>query len=163
MSYTLSSLDGGCILLFTIHADFEIATELVKASREALDLFEQCPGPVVFITDTCALHINNLNDILQGGSAVRSPESMRLSKHPKLRKSISVIDNRVITLAAKGLNSATFGYVETTIFETTEDALDYARKLFAVERWHHGPNCCTAATSQHVEQRQVSVKLCGSA
>lgn len=131
MSYTLSSLEGGRILLFTIHADFDIARELVQASQEALDLVEQGPDGVVFITDTRALHINNLNEVLQGGSAVRSPEAMRLSKHPKLKKSISVIDNRLISLAAKGLNSATFGFVETTIFETKEAALDYARRLFA--------------------------------
>ena len=133
MSYTLSPLDDGCILLFTMHKDFDIATELVQASKQALLVLEHSAKDIVFITDTRELHINNINDVLQGGSAVRSPEAMELSKHPKVIKSISIIDNRVITLAAKGLNTATFGYVDTTIFETKEDALEYARGLLTKE------------------------------
>jgi hypothetical protein len=133
MSYTLSPLDDGRILLFTMHADFDIATELVQASKQALLVLDNSNKKVVFITDTRELHITNFNEILQGGSAVRSPEAMQLSKHPNLCKSISIIDNRVITLAAKGLNSATFGYVDTTIFETKEDALEYARGVLKSE------------------------------
>lgn len=129
MSYTLTALDDGHILLFEMHADFDVVNDLIAASREALEIVEHGPDRVVMITDTREMKITGVNDLLQGANAARSPEAVALSKHPKLFKSVSVIDNKMVTLAAKGLNSATFGYIDTTIFEDREKALAYARAV----------------------------------
>lgn len=131
MSYTLETLDDGHILLLTLNKDFDMAAEMIQSSRETFDLLEAGPDHVVFVSDGRALETSTLADILAGANAVRSPETKRVMSHPKRITSLSVTDSKLLRLSVKGLNSATFGFVEVTIFDTLEEALTEARRLIA--------------------------------
>jgi hypothetical protein len=129
VSYTLETLDNGHIILLTLNVDFDMANEMIQSSRETLDLLDAGPNHVVFVSDGRLLETNTLADILAGGNAVRKPEVKAVMSHPKRLISLSVTDSKLLRLAVKGLNSATFGYVDVTIFDSLEEALAEARRL----------------------------------
>jgi hypothetical protein len=129
MSYTLTSYDDGQIIVLTLHQGFDLANGMRAVSAECFDMLEQGPERVILISDTRALNINNLNDLIVGANVARQPEAIRVLKHPKTAKIVSVISSRVVQMAVRGLNSASFGHVEVPIFETLEEALDHARTI----------------------------------
>lgn len=129
MSYTLTTLDDGHIILMTMNADFDLTKEMVPSSLETFELLEAGPDRMVFISDGREMRLTSLNEIIESANTIRIPESKRVTTHPKLLKSLTVTNNKVIQLAVKGLNTATFGNIEYPIFESVEDAVNYARKL----------------------------------
>lgn len=94
-------------------------------------LVENGPDRIIIITDAREMITKSFEDIIQGANNVRSPEAQRLSRHPKVIKSLTVMTNKIAQMAMKGLNSATFGFVEVTIFETQEEAISCAEKVLA--------------------------------
>jgi hypothetical protein len=133
MNYELKTLDEGQIIVLTMYKEFDMVDDLIQSSLECFELVENGPEHIVFISDGRELSITNLNDLIQSANSARRPEAMRVNKHPKMLKSLSVINSRLIQMAVRGLNSASFGHMEVTIFETVEDALDHARNLLMAE------------------------------
>jgi hypothetical protein len=133
MNYELKTLDDGQIIVLTMYKEFDMVDDLIQSSLECFELVENGPEHIVFISDGRELSITNLNDLIQSANSARRPEAMRVNKHPKMLKSLSVINSRLIQMAVRGLNSASFGHMEVTIFETVEDALDHARNLLMAE------------------------------
>jgi hypothetical protein len=130
MSYSFETLDDNHIIIMTMHDDFDMAQEIQAAIKEGHALVEALPAPLVYITDVRALHFSNLNELLEAANAVRfiNPDE-RVSRHPKVLKSLAVISSRVIQAAAKGLNSVSFGHMEITMYPTLEETLVKARAL----------------------------------
>jgi hypothetical protein len=133
MSYTLTSLDDGHILLFTMNSDFDTPVDMPKYLKECYDLVDNGPDQIVIITDTTGAPPKGINDLIQGANSIRTPEAKRINDHPKVIRSLSVVDNRLVNLAVKGLNSAAFGFYEVAIFETKEEAISHARAVLAGE------------------------------
>ena len=132
MSYQVTTLDEGHILILTLNNDFDIVGEFAPSFNECFDQLEAGPDGVVFISDARELHLKSFNDLLQGGNLARSPEANRVNKHLKVRKAFTVTNSAGIALAAKGLNSASFGYVELGVFASIEDAVEQARAALTV-------------------------------
>src|SRR5262245_46434722 len=127
MSYTVTTYDDGHILLLTLNSDFDATTEMVPSFSECFATLEAGPDNVVFISDARHYVMGSFNDLLQGANMTRSPEVARTNKHPKVRKVYTITNSGAIQLAAKGLNSASFGFIELTVFSSLEDALNQAR------------------------------------
>ena len=131
MSYSLVPIDGGHILLFTMPEDFDFSEDMPKYLQECYELLENGPDRVIIITDACEIKPKGLDYIIQGANTTRSAEAHRISQHPKVLRSFSVVSSKVAQLAVKGLNSASFGFFDVTIFETCDDALSQARSLLS--------------------------------
>lgn len=131
MSYSLISLDDGHILVFDMHDDFESADDMPKYLPECYAALENGPDAVVLITDTTKAPLRNLDDLIQGANSIRNPLSQQINNHPKLLASMTVVDNKMVQLAVRGLNSAAFGFVNVQIYATQEEALAHARTLLA--------------------------------
>jgi hypothetical protein len=129
MSYSVTTYDDGQIIVLTLNADFDIATEMVSSFTECFEHLEAGTSPVVFISDARELPIRNLNDLLQGSSFVSKPEAVRVNKHPRILKTYTITNSSVIQLAAKGLNSASFGNLVLGVFTSLEEALNQSRIL----------------------------------
>src|SRR5687768_5087686 len=110
MSYSFETLDEGHIVILTMHSDFDIRTEMIQSSLDAYALLDQCPAPVVLISDSRAIQLRNINDLIEGANLARSPESRKVGSHPHLIKNYSIVDNKLAQAAVKGLNTATFGF-----------------------------------------------------
>lgn len=133
MSYSLDILDGGQIVYFTMHEDFDLQVDMPDYFQKCYELVEGGPDRIVLITDTREVKTKNLDELIQGANSVRSTESQRLSRHPKVIKVLTVTASKMVKLAMKGLQSATFGFLEVAVFETQEEALDHARRLLSGE------------------------------
>lgn len=131
MSYTLSSLDEGHILIFTMNNDFNLSVDPPAYLQEAYERVENGPDRVVIITDATPMRNLNINDLVQAANGIHNPAAKRLNDHPKVIKNLRVINNKVLLLAAKGMNSAAFGFYEMSIFQSLEDALGHARMLLS--------------------------------
>src|SRR5687767_14656281 len=127
MPYKVTAYDDGQILVLTLNADFDIATEMAPSFEECFQQLESGTTDVVFISDARELPIKNLNDLIQGSSFARSPEGVRVNKHRRVVKTYTISNSAVIQLAAKGLNSASFGNLVLGVFTSLEEALNQAR------------------------------------
>jgi phosphosulfolactate phosphohydrolase-like enzyme len=128
-SYTVEVLDEGRIILMTMGSDYNVVTDMLKSSTECFDLLEKGPERIVFITDAREVQLKGLDEMLHGAQNMMNPEISKITHHPKLAKSLSVTNSKVMRAAVKGLNTLTFGFTELTVFETVEEALNYARTV----------------------------------
>jgi hypothetical protein len=129
MSYTVATTDNGAIILVTMGEDYDVSSDMLASSEETFLLLENGPDRIVMITDARLLKVNSLEDILQGGKTMTDPRIKRTTVHPKLIKSLSVINSRLLQLAVKGLNSASFGHTDIPVYDSMEEAYNVARKL----------------------------------
>jgi hypothetical protein len=129
MSYNVTTYDDGQILVLTLNADFDIANEMVPSFEECFKHLESGTTDVVFISDARDLPIRNLNDLIQGSSFINKPEAVRVNKHTRVIKTYTISNSSVIQLAAKGLNSASFGNLVLGVFTSLEEGLNQARLL----------------------------------
>jgi hypothetical protein len=91
-------------------------------------LTESGPNRIVAVSDLRNVRLD-FEDILAGGSIVRSGDGKAFVNHPKLLKSMVVFNNRVMEMTVKGLSSATFGSLDIPLFQSVEEALNAARSL----------------------------------
>ncbi|MBN1429300.1 MAG: hypothetical protein JXB07_13075 [Anaerolineae bacterium] len=96
--------------------------------QECYDLVENGPEPII-ITDTTSAPLKSIDDLIQGANTLRTPAAKRLSNHPKVIKALTVVDNRAVNMAIKGLNSAMFSFIEMPVFATREEAVSHARAI----------------------------------
>jgi hypothetical protein len=129
MSYAVTTYDDGQIIVLTLNADFDIAAEMIPAFDECFEHLESGTSPAIFISDARELPIRNLNDLIQGSSFVSKPEAVRVNRHPRILKTYTITNSAVIQLAAKGLNSASFGNLVLGVFTSMEEALNAARLI----------------------------------
>lgn len=130
MPYTLSTIDEGHIILIALTGSLE-TEEVMRYFQECYNLVENGPDRIVIITDTTAAPLKSIDDLIQGANTLRTPEAKQLNNHPKVIKALTVVNNKAVNLAIKGLNSAMFGFIEMPIFATQEEAISHARAVLS--------------------------------
>lgn len=126
MSYTLHTLDDDHIIVMTMQPDFDIEREAPRIFEECLAIVEAGPDQVVVITDSRSKQFTSFQEILGIGQVVSRGPGKAIADHPKVVKRIALASSQIARLAVKGLNSATFGFIDISICETLEEALDIA-------------------------------------
>jgi hypothetical protein len=96
-----------------------------------LALLETQHEPVHLIFDVSVVSFS-FEDILQGGGT--ASKQQQFFHHPKVAQTIIVAGNRLVKLAAQGLNSATFGSLNIKAVDSLNAALSYARTQAAAKR-----------------------------
>jgi hypothetical protein len=134
MNYAITTLDEGHILLLSLSSDFNIATDMEAANIEAFGVLEAGPDDMIVISDSREVQFKNLDQLLHGSAVIRSEVGQKVMKHRKVRKAYTVTTHSLMHLAAKGLNSAAFGFVELNVCTSLEDALEQARMTLAKVR-----------------------------
>jgi hypothetical protein len=134
MGFSISSQEGGHILIVTIDEHYEMVNEVIELSKETVAHLDRGPDGVIVIIDARAVQIKDLNSLMLSAQNMKRPEVKASQNHPRALKSFSVINNKIVTLAMKGMNSATFGFIQTTMFETVEEAVAQAHIELAAYR-----------------------------
>jgi hypothetical protein len=134
MGFSISSQEGGHILIVTIDEQYDMVNEVIELSKEVVAHLDAGPDGTIVIIDGRAVQIKDLNSLLMGAQNMSRPEVKASRNHPKQLKSFSVINNKIVTAAMKGMNSATFGYIQTTMFDTVEAAVAQAHIELAAYR-----------------------------
>jgi hypothetical protein len=130
MAYKLELLADLPVLLLEFGDDSAFEDlPMEKALDEVYDALETAQSPLYHIVDTRNLKMT-FNDIItsiqigvKGGKATL--------KHPNLRQLIVISQSKAVAMATKGLNSVTFGNINTLVFESLEEALSYVRSQAA--------------------------------
>jgi hypothetical protein len=125
MGYKIEILPNEPIILETWDADYNPSIDASKAAQEIIQIMDAANGPMSVIVDMRAKTFN-FNDILL--MAKLSSGSSAPSHHPKQRKRVIVTDSRLISTAAKGLDSDIFGHIKLDIADNLEDALKLVRQ-----------------------------------
>lgn len=131
MSYFFDVFDEGHIIVFVIGADVDPVNEMIQAAREIVHMLDTGPDRIVIISDVRNFTLSNFSDLLELSNTTRHPEVARIAKHPKIHRLLSVISSPALQLAARGLNSASFGYIDVAVYPTLEEAVASARSLLS--------------------------------
>jgi hypothetical protein len=123
MSFTVELFSDDPILLCTFHHDFNLSSELFALTEQCNAALDAASEPVYFITDTLA-YTFSVPDLFAATNAATKGAKPPFF-HPNVRKVIGITENKMMELAAKGMNSPAFGHVEVKIFSTLEEALAY--------------------------------------
>src|SRR5690349_16819862 len=126
MGFSISSQEGGHILIAVIDDQYDMVNDMIALSKDMVAHLDEGPDGVIVIIDARPVQIKDLNSLLLSAQNISRPEVKASRNHPKALKSYSVINNKIVTAAMKGKNTATFGYLETTLFETVEAAVAQA-------------------------------------
>jgi len=109
---------------------FEYQRDMPPLREAIADELEARPEPVALIFDVKGVHLSS-QDILAGADTSGRSEK-GLLRHEKAREIILVTQDTFLQLAAKGVNSFSFGFIKIRSFPTLEQALDYAREQSGV-------------------------------
>jgi hypothetical protein len=134
MGFSISSQEDGHILIVTLDDQYDMVNDIINLSVETVAHLDEGPDGTIVIIDARAVQIKDLNSLMLSAQNMKRPEVKASQNHPRVLKSYSVINNKIVTLAMKGMNSATFGYFQTTMFETVEEAVAQAQTEIAAYR-----------------------------
>lgn len=128
--YHFEKLEGEPILLFTVYNTYSMATDAQESVRVTFDILDDIGEPVFYVLDWLNLNPLSLEDVSEGAMRVALAENP-LFKHPQIRGLAFVTLSDIFTLAARGLDSDTYGNIKIEIFATVNEALAYAREQLA--------------------------------
>ena len=120
MSFKTEQIDN--MIIRTLNADFDPATELAASGEELMAALNQAEQPVFLIIDMLDVQFSIEQMIL----AANSGKQRNLFQHPNNRELIFVTRDDMLALSAKGLDSSAFGHVKAKVFTSLDKAVAYA-------------------------------------
>ena len=124
MSFTITKHADAPIIVNHIHADYNIATDIVPSNQQVRALLDQVIEPHYYII--VFGYVLTFEELMDGANRVARGENS-LWHHPNIKQVIMVTDNDMLKLSAEGMQSHTFGNLVVPVFATLEDALAYTR------------------------------------
>lgn len=125
MSYTIEKLPGEAIIVYTQGAATPEEQGIVETLEDIARCLDQQTERVFLVWNVGGMSIE-LDDLVQSASKAGRGSNAVLH-HPKVRENVYVVSNRMVRLAIKGLESATFGRAKVVLFDTLDEALSYCR------------------------------------
>lgn len=123
MSFHVEVRNDSMAIVVDLASDFNLQSE-VQAFRAALhEALGTQTKPVVLIFDTRTVNIS-ARDVL----VATDSDSQNILRHPNIREVVVVTNDVLVQIAAKGVNSFSFGYIKVHTFPTLEAALAYAEE-----------------------------------
>lgn len=127
MSFTVEQDAAARTVIVILNQDFNLQTESSQFRsqvREALDSQSQ-PIPLIFDTRTASI---SARDLL----VATESESQDLLRHANIRETIVITNDVLVQMAAKGVNSFSFGFINVRTFKTLEEALAYVQETSGI-------------------------------
>lgn len=123
--YHLEKLPDEPIVISVLHEDWDIESELSQIITELTAVFDTASQPLYFISDIVEISVDMQGMIAAANLVTRGDGA--LFQHPNLKVVLVVTQNKMLELAAKGVNSEVFGFAPTQVFTNREETLAYAR------------------------------------
>jgi hypothetical protein len=131
MSYSIEKLPNEPILLCVMNADYSTAAEAEHFIGGIMKALDNEHEHVYLIMDALAATVS-FEDALYGTRLVT--QQLQLFKHEKIQESIVVTSRRFLQLVVQGLNNPIFGNIQIQHFESSTEAVAYARNQAAAKR-----------------------------
>jgi hypothetical protein len=125
-THQIEKLPGEPILVSTMPEARNVTDDLLTTIDQIMEHLDAADEPLYYIANFSRGMKLSLQDVIRAANqAARGSNTML--HHPNLREFLVVTDTRIIDLAARGLDSEIFGNVPVSVFQTLEEALEYAR------------------------------------
>lgn len=128
-TYTVEKLVGEPVVLFTAHEDHDVSEGADELNDEMNELFDSLDNPVIYMIDFRAAPPLDIHDVLVSSSMATRGKNPHMH-HPNVKGVVIVSTSQLVLLAAKGLDSVTFGSLKIPVFETLDEAFAYARETY---------------------------------
>jgi hypothetical protein len=125
MGFNYEKLPDDGIIIVTYHEDYDVRLHAAASIEEGTKLLDAAQTPTFLVIDATAVSID-LDDLIS--SASLATRQTRFFTHPIIREILLVTRSKLISLAAKGLDSVAFGHVKIRVFDTRDNALAYVRQ-----------------------------------
>ncbi|MBN1303991.1 MAG: hypothetical protein JXA13_06110 [Anaerolineales bacterium] len=123
--YQNELLAGEPIIVSTIKSGYSISRDMPASDQDAHAMLDSLGFRVYFIVDIRVLTLT-FDDIISA-STIGARGEKPLWHHPKIKKLIFITESELAYKAAAGLRNLLFGYLDTLVFPTLEEALEYCR------------------------------------
>ncbi len=117
------------IIQLTFDPDFSVKEHLEANLAELVALLDAAEGPCFYLIDARNLALG-YEDMLAASHLTTLGEKAPLH-HPNLRETVMIPGSKLQELAARGVQTASFGYVRISVHSTVEEALEYIRGKLA--------------------------------
>ena len=104
--------------------------QIVIVLQKLNEFFDSQHEKIFFMIDTRGVAVSF--DTLARNLNIVNRQN-HLFVHPMIRETLVLTDNKMVTLAAKGLDSPVFGNVRVKVFSLMEDALNYVDSQLVAE------------------------------
>lgn len=126
MTYQHTVLPDEPIVVVSINPDYLIARDMGQSTSDGRALLDSFEERVFWIIDVSQVKVN-VNDVINASNqGTRGDEP--LWHHPNIRELILITQNKLVQMAASGLNSLPFGNLEVKVFGLLDEALAYCRE-----------------------------------
>ncbi len=124
-TYEIEKLPGEPILVCTLSETWSVSNDLSATIDQITEHLDAADEPLYYINDVSGgLKVDLKDVILAANQAARG--SSAIFHHPNFKKFLMVTDLKLFELAVRGLDSEIFGNVPVAVFQTLEEALEYA-------------------------------------
>jgi hypothetical protein len=132
-SYEIARVGDLPAVVLHFQRDFNVEADFASAVRDVNALVQRIEGPICFLCDATHAPPPTLAGIVEGANTL-AKRLNRQDARSRIDEIVLIAPQRVYQLAAKGLNSETFGWINMTIFESYAAALDYLSAKFNGEQ-----------------------------
>jgi hypothetical protein len=127
MYYDVKRLPDAPVVIGTWYDGFKFVEQGLQYARETNALLSEQKTPVFYVLDLSMLHTVSIEGVLKSAESGANSATSNL-RHPMNRGNIIVSKAALVKLAAKGMNTATFGNIDIKLFETLHEALEYVKR-----------------------------------
>lgn len=130
VNYSVERLPDEPIIIGIFHDTFSLKEDVDPYISEVQALFDELGTGFFYVNDTRNLHVNLFQDLLVAvNKATRGLGAVL--RHPGMEEYILVTTDKLLQMSARGLRAEVFGGIPATVFETIEEAMEYARSRVA--------------------------------
>jgi hypothetical protein len=125
MSYRLEQLPDEPIIVLSLLSDSSLREQISDSAEEATLLIEEAAEEWVYLIYDVRNLRPNFSDLV--GALGQATKATNLFKNPRLR-TVVVGSGPLVEMGVKALSQEQYGGRPAPLFETVEEAIDYARQ-----------------------------------
>ena len=125
-TFTVKKLPDEPIIISTMSAEYSVTRDMQASDNAARDLLDEFGEQMYLIVDITNFKVS-IDDVTLGSSRGARDGESPLWHHQRIKQVIFVSKDKVVHLAAKGVNSLPFGFLNIKVFNTLEKALVFCR------------------------------------
>lgn len=140
MNYQITKIPDVPLVMVRANQNFGDAASVKAYAQDLKALYDSLDAPVYQIADLTDFNLN-FDELVSAFQIVMRGENS-IVRHPNNLGLLVVTHNRFYEIALRGLNTATFGYVEILTFATVEAAMSWVKDRVRLPEhlgaMHHG-------------------------
>jgi hypothetical protein len=125
MSYTVELRPDIASIVVAINRDFSMQDDLQPLCQEVIRTLDQSNRPLYYISDARQLSLT-LDELIQGTNALVRGQ-YPFATHRNFKAMLLITSDSLISMAATGMRSDSFGNVHVEIFSSIDDAVAFVR------------------------------------